>query len=144
MDLGNWQRARQYAEDVIGDLNSGAAQWTDWNMALSIDGGPNHADNLCDAPIVVDAGNGVYYKQPMYYALAHFSRLVRPGFSRVAHSLSGQSAEDRTVSGDGERTVAVLLNTDTRHRHSVQVQVSRYGVTQIDMPPNSIQTLYWS
>ena len=53
--MGDWNRGQQYAEDIIGDLNAGMVGWTDWNMVLNMEGGPNHANNSCDAPIVIDA-----------------------------------------------------------------------------------------
>ena len=31
-----------------------AVGWTDWNLVLNPDGGPNHLKNLCDANIIVD------------------------------------------------------------------------------------------
>merc|ERR550514_1203125 len=38
-----------YAHDIMGDLNAGAAAWTDWNLLLDGKGGPNHLGNPCDA-----------------------------------------------------------------------------------------------
>ena len=48
--------------------------WTDWNIALDMQGGPNWAGNFVDAPIIVNEAEGEFYKQPMYYALGHISR----------------------------------------------------------------------
>ena len=48
--------------------------WTDWNLALDMQGGPNWAGNFVDAPIIVNEAEGEFYKQPMYYALGHISR----------------------------------------------------------------------
>lgn len=33
----------------------------DWNLMLDFDGGPNHAGNLCDSPVVADKVNKHYY-----------------------------------------------------------------------------------
>jgi len=35
----------------------------DWNLALNMEGGPNWVKNFVDSPIIVDAENGVFYKQ---------------------------------------------------------------------------------
>ena len=43
---------------------------------MQIQGGPNWAGNEVDAPVIVDAVNNEFYKQPMYYALAHVSRYM--------------------------------------------------------------------
>ena len=34
--------------------------------------GPNWANNFVDAPIIVNRDTDEFYKQPMYYSLAHF------------------------------------------------------------------------
>ena len=49
--------------------------WTDWNIALNTSGGPNWVNNNVDSPIIVDAANDVFYKQPMFYAMGHFRYL---------------------------------------------------------------------
>jgi hypothetical protein len=36
----------------MGDLNNWAEGWTDWNLVLNPQGGPNHLNNFCDAPII--------------------------------------------------------------------------------------------
>ncbi|CAM9997408.1 unnamed protein product, partial [Sphacelaria rigidula] len=51
---GGWQRAEHTAHDMIADLNSWSSGWIDWNLMLSYDGGPNHAGNLCDSPIIAN------------------------------------------------------------------------------------------
>lgn len=77
--LGDWNRGEKYALDILNDLNHNTNAWIDWNMALDMSGGPNWANNFVDSPIIVDAKKGEYYKQPMYYALAHFSKLFKAG-----------------------------------------------------------------
>jgi glucosylceramidase len=49
------------------------------SFRLCLQGGPNWAGNFVDAPIIVNAKEGVFYKQPMYYALGHISRLSHRG-----------------------------------------------------------------
>jgi glucosylceramidase len=52
--LGSWERAVYYASDIINDLNNFVGGWTDWNLALDLEGGPNWASNFVDAPIIID------------------------------------------------------------------------------------------
>jgi glucosylceramidase len=35
-------------------------------------GGPNWVNNIVDAPIIVDASKGEFYKEPMFYTMGHF------------------------------------------------------------------------
>ncbi|KAH9370175.1 hypothetical protein HPB48_013097 [Haemaphysalis longicornis] len=70
--LGSWERAEQYAADILEDLNHWITGWMDWNLALNTEGGPNWAKNFVDSPIIVNSSAQEFYKQPMYYALGHF------------------------------------------------------------------------
>lgn len=79
-----WQRAHNYTKDIINDLKSFAAGWTEWNLILDTNGGPNWAKNFVDAPILVDEKGGQeFYKQPMYYILGHFSKFLTPDSQRL-------------------------------------------------------------
>lgn len=46
--------------------------WTDWNIALNMEGGPNWVNNFVDSPIIVNEKKDEFYKQPMFYAMGHF------------------------------------------------------------------------
>lgn len=82
--LGSWHRGEVYAYDIINDLNAGVVGWTDWNLVLNRQGGPNWANNVVDAPILVDADTkDVYFKQPMFFFLGHFSKFLVPESVRV-------------------------------------------------------------
>lgn len=65
-------------------MNHWAVGWVDWNLALDETGGPNWIQNYVDSPIIVNADNDEFYKQPMYYALKHFSRFVDRGSIRIS------------------------------------------------------------
>ncbi|OXB52248.1 hypothetical protein ASZ78_016165, partial [Callipepla squamata] len=54
------------------DLNHHVTGWTDWNLALDLEGGPNWSRNYVDSPVIVDRARGVFYKQPMFYHMGHF------------------------------------------------------------------------
>ena len=45
------------------NLSHWSTGWVDWNLALNMQGGPNWVHNYVDSPIIVDAENGVFYKQ---------------------------------------------------------------------------------
>lgn len=64
-------------------VNHWASGWLDWNLALDANGGPNWVSNTVDASIIVNATSDEFYKQPMFYALAHFSKFVLPGSKRI-------------------------------------------------------------
>ncbi|KAG6947980.1 hypothetical protein JG687_00015763 [Phytophthora cactorum] len=95
----SWTRGENYGRDIIGDLNSYAGGWTDWNMVLDTKGGPNWAKNMVDAPILVDAKNGdEFYKQPMFYFMGHFAKFVPAGSRRIKMSLTEDSETELQTS----------------------------------------------
>ncbi|XP_014255482.1 glucosylceramidase-like [Cimex lectularius] len=73
INLGSWMRGALYAYNIIENLNHWSIGWIDWNMALDMTGGPSYIGQNCDAPILIDKEKDVFYKQPMYYMLGHFS-----------------------------------------------------------------------
>ena len=57
--------------------------WIDWNLALDMRGGPNWANNFVDSAVIVNSKTQEFYKQPMFYALGHFSKFITEGSKRV-------------------------------------------------------------
>jgi glucosylceramidase len=39
---------------MINDFSNGSVAWTDWNILLDQNGGPNHVGNFCFAPLHAD------------------------------------------------------------------------------------------
>ncbi|VVC91735.1 unnamed protein product [Leptidea sinapis] len=60
--------------------------WIDWNLCLDEKGGPNWAYNFVDAPILVFPENDEFIKQPMFYAMGHFSKFIPRGSQRITVS----------------------------------------------------------
>ena len=83
--------AERYGHDIIGCLNNWTEGWIDWNLVLNMEGGPNHAGNLCSAPILADVQTGNLIYNPSYYYLAHFSKYFRPG-SVIVNTVSSDPA----------------------------------------------------
>ena len=54
------------------DMNHWVTGWTDWNIALDMQGGPNWVKNFVDSPVIVNAKAGEFHKQPMFYVMGHF------------------------------------------------------------------------
>ena len=153
VELGDWYRGMQYAEDMIGDIQHGLGGWIDWNFILDINGGPNHAGNECDAPIVVDLEKQKYFKQPMYYFMAHITRFVLRDSVRIGIT-SGEGG-----AGDGknglwftavidektlDKTVIVMMNTNREESIEIELHDDRKGFTAISLPPQSIQTVVYA
>ena len=83
----------------------------DWNLALNERGGPNWAGFSADAAVIVSDSEDEFYKNPMFYALGHFSKYVPEGSIRIGFQVTdNQLSGTAFLQPDGKRTV-VLLNT---------------------------------
>lgn len=81
--IGEWWTGERYARHICADLNHWTQAWCDWNMVLNEMGGPNHVNNVCDAPIIADSKNKKLIYESSYYMIAHFSKYILPGSKMV-------------------------------------------------------------
>ncbi|XP_023227116.1 putative glucosylceramidase 3, partial [Centruroides sculpturatus] len=113
--LGSWERGESYAHDIIQDLNHWTSGWVDWNLALNPEGGPNWVKNFVDSPIIVNVTAKEFYRQPTYYALAHFSKLLPPGSVRIDSNLKGLNVDKFNIVAferPDNGTVLVIINSN--------------------------------
>jgi glucosylceramidase len=108
--IGAWETGERYGRNLIGDFNNYNEGFIDWNLFLDETGGPNHVNNLCDAPMIIKVGPEEIVYQSSYYYIGHFSRFVRRGAMRIASSAD----DDRLltcafVNPDGS-VVLVIMN----------------------------------
>lgn len=85
---------------ILDDLRHSVSGWIDWNLYLDLTGGPNWVKNFVDAPIIVDRDKQTFYKQPTYYALAHFTKFIPRGsvrIFRIPFSLSWVNKIDSSI-----------------------------------------------
>lgn len=90
--------------------------WTnaylDWNLALDSEGGPSLSIKI-DAPVIVNQTSGEFYKQPMFYAMGHFSKFVQPKSKKVkvSSSLDTTSSSGGVNKPDKDLMKQMLLST---------------------------------
>ena len=139
--IGSWDLGERYAHDIIHDLNRWTVGWIDWNMVLDENGGPNHANNLCSAPIIADTINDHLIFQSSYYYLGHFSRFIRPGAARI---LCASTRDDLEVTAfrnpDASVAIVVLNRTDEERKFFLRL-ADRVGISSISA--HSISTYVW-
>jgi len=142
--LQNWSLGEKYGYSMINDFNSGATGWTDWNILLDENGGPNHVGNFCFAPVHADTRNGQLIYTNAFYYIGHFSKFVRPGARRIAVS-SNRAALQTTafVNKDGSIVVIVMNDTDKAWPYHLIVNhvVSGGQAAVTESLPHSIATL---
>ncbi|XP_028650908.1 lysosomal acid glucosylceramidase [Erpetoichthys calabaricus] len=141
--LGCWKRAENYAHDILEDLNNFVTGWTDWNLALDLTGGPNWVKNYVDSPVIVDATKDTFYKQPMFYSLAHFSKFLPVDSQRVGLDGSGECNLETTafLRPDGVAVVTVLNRGSKDEVYTIWDP--DVGHIEAVSPAHSIQTFLW-
>jgi len=96
-----WESGERYARNIIGDLSNWCEGWMDWNLWLDNLGGPNHVNNVCDAPIILDIFPEKIIPESSYYYIGHFSKFVKPGAVRIG-----------TAGGDPNLSAIAFENPD--------------------------------
>ena len=136
-----WPNAERYGASMIHDFNNGTVAWTDWNILLDENGGPNHVGNFCFAPIHADSQSGALIYTPSYYYIGHFAKFIRPQARRVATASSRSSLISTSFqNADGSMVTVVMNQSDKEVSYNLMI-ASEKTVTTI--PPHSIQTLLY-
>ncbi|XP_019412408.1 PREDICTED: glucosylceramidase isoform X1 [Crocodylus porosus] len=144
--LGGWDRGSKYSHSILTNLNNYVTGWTDWNLALDLEGGPNWSKNYVDSPIIIDSSKDLFYKQPMFYHMGHFSKFLPEGSQRVGLATEQKCYQcDLEYSAflrpDGAAVVVVLNRTPM----DISFVISDPGIGFIEAkaPADSVQTYLW-
>jgi len=134
-----WRLGELYGRSMINDFNGGAVGWTDWNVLLDEEGGPNHVKNFCFAPIHADTKTGELIYTNSYYYIGHFSKFVKAGAKRIASSPSrSQLLSTAFANPDGKLSVVVMNKSDKDVKYFVWIDGQ---AAEVNSPAHSIQTL---
>lgn len=134
----DWGVGERYGHDIIGCLNHWTEGWIDWNIVLDSAGGPNHAHNLCSAPILVNTGSGEILYNPSYYYMMHISRFFRPG-AVVLDTVSSDPKLEAVACKNPDGSHAVVV--ENRTESPVDYKINMGGkVIKPTIAAHSIQT----
>jgi glucosylceramidase len=107
--IDDWQWGELYGKSMVNDFNNGAEGWTDWNVLLDENGGPNHVQNFCFAPVHADTKSGKLSYMNSYYYIGHFSKFIRPGAKRIiSSSMTDELLTTAFLNTDGKIAVVIL------------------------------------
>ncbi|XP_060523687.1 putative glucosylceramidase 4 [Cylas formicarius] len=141
--IGSWENGVSYINDIIEDLSHDLIAWVDWNCAVDTNGGPGGS---LAAPIIVDVSAGEFYKQPMFYALGHFSKFVIPGSSRLDINTTQEFA-DKGLSAIAflrpDNRIAMIIHNESNEKLSIQVNILEESQV-IDLEALSFNTLLYT
>jgi glucosylceramidase len=135
----DWKYGEMYGKSMVNDFNNGVVGWTDWNILLDENGGPNHVGNFCFAPVHANVKTGTLTYMNSYYYIGHFSKFVRPGAKRIISSSNRDSLMTTAfINKDGKLVVIVLNLTDEKTPYDLWIKGMSASTTSL---PHSIATL---
>jgi glucosylceramidase len=129
----------RYARDIIGCLNNWVDGWVDWNMVLDRQGGPNWFKNWCLAPVIVDPEADEVYMTPLYYAMTHFSKFIRPGSKRIGISIDSKDLLG-TAAQNPDGSIAIAILNQNENPISMQIKMGNY-IENVTISAQAIQTI---
>ena len=129
----------RYARDIIGCLNNWVDGWIDWNMVLDRQGGPNWFKNWCVAPVIVDPEKDEVYFTPLYHTLAHFSKFIRPGATRIGFE-NPDSELMVTAAQNPDGSIAVVIFNPTEKEKDFRLSLGEQS-SYVKISDKAIQTL---
>lgn len=136
-----WKNAERYGRSMINDFNNGTVAWTDWNILLDEQGGPNHVGNFCFAPVHADTRTDTLIFTPSYYYIGHFSKFIRPNARRVSTVASRSHLLATSFMNEGGKMVTVVMNQSDLEIN-YKLVVGEKEITQM-IPPHAIQSLIY-
>ena len=136
-----WSNGERYGKSMINDFNNGTVGWTDWNIILDENGGPNHVENFCFSPIHGNTKTGELIYTPSYYYIGHFSKFIGKEAKRIS-SVSSRSQLLTTsfLNNDGKVVTVVMNQSSKKITYNLCIGTN---ATEVTILPHAIQTLVY-
>ncbi len=134
-----YEHALRYAHEYIGDMREDVTIFFDWNIYVDKQGGPNHVQNFCCAPVMCDVDKKEITVNPSYHALALIAEAARPGAVRLATSAFHPDIETVAYEAENGDISLVLLNRAEREMPA-NVHILRQ-VAKTFLPPMSLTVI---
>lgn len=137
--ITDWSAGEKYGYSMLNDFNSGSVGWTDWNVLVDEQGGPNHVGNFCFAPVIGDTKKGELIFMNSYYYIGHFSKFIRPGAKRISSS-SNRDTLQTTAFKNIDGSIAVIVLNTTEQKIPYHLWMEGKAAEMISLP-HSITTV---
>ncbi len=134
-----WGQGEEYGRSMINDFNNGTVGWTDWNILLDEQGGPNHVGNFCFAPVHADTKRVNYVMSTRIIISVIFQSSLNRERRRVSAAASrSQLMTTSFLNEDGKLVVIVMNESNSSVNYKLWIAGKAADVTSL---PHSIQTL---
>ena len=106
---------------IIGATRNWSKNVIEWNLASNPELGP-HTIGGCSTCLgaITISGGSVTKRNVSYYIIAHASKFVRPGASRISSTDFGDLPNVAFKNSDGTKVLVVLNNTSTTQTFNLQ------------------------
>ncbi|HQV34681.1 MAG TPA: glycoside hydrolase family 30 protein [Flavobacterium sp.] len=136
-----WANGQRYGRSMINDFNNGTVGWTDWNILLDQNGGPNHVGNFCFSPIHGDTSTGELIYTPSYYFIGHFSKFIKSGAKNFSCTSSRSQLIVTSFKNPTGELVTIVMNESDKELSYLLSNNNQ--VSEIKIPAKAIQTLVY-
>lgn len=137
-DADHLANARMYGHDMIGSLNGGAVFLVNWSILFNSQGGPNHVQNWCEAPIMYDESTDTLEKKLSFDYIRHFSGYLVPGSVRIGLTRYTDQI-DATAALRPDGSIAVIMMNRTEQEKNVYLRLEGEAA-YLSLPAGSIAT----
>lgn len=138
-DDNQLQHANMYAHELIGNYNAGMNNFIDWNICLNEEGGPNHVENFCSAPVMYDRKSKQINYNLTFDYISHFSKYIESGAKVLGSSSYSQDLEQLALMNPNGEIILIVLNQADAD-HEIVVRVKGYDNFNTTIECNSINT----
>jgi glucosylceramidase len=121
-------------------LRNGCRSITAWNLALDELGRPNIGHFSCGGVVTINSQTKKITRSGMYWALAHYSRLIRRGARRFDSQSAAVDLQHVGLENpDGQQ---VLVVTNTAPARALELRLANRAA-RVSLKENSVTTLAW-
>jgi glucosylceramidase len=138
-NYNSWILGENYGLNMINDFNNGTVAWTDWNIILDENGGPNHVGNFSFAPIHARTTEGTLDYMNSYYYIGHFSKFIRPGAKRIISSTNRIQLLTTAFMNENGKLAVIVMNPGAE-KYPYRMYLGKKAV-ELTSLPHSIATL---
>ena len=121
-------------------LRNGCRSITAWNLALDKLGRPNIGPFSCGGVVTINSQTKAITRSGMYWALDHFSRVIRRGARRFDSQSAGADLEHVGLENpDGQQ---VLIVTNPGPAREIELRLADRAA-RVSLKDKSLTTLTW-
>jgi glucosylceramidase len=127
-----------------GTFSAALGNWcrsiTAWNLALDEHGRPNIGPFPCGGVVTIDSQTREITRSGQYWALAHYSRVIRRGAHRFDSQSAAADLQHVALENPGGQQVLVVTNSGPAR--TIELRLANMAAS-VPLKANSVTTMAW-